>query len=96
MTERREEERKGRPPDGRLERWLVRKLQAGSFRNLPRYRPMGGLDGECPERYAANLLDGLRAAGDCPTDLERIKDDGRAFRSWTEAVLPARSAAASL
>lgn len=71
------------PPRNRLERWLVRKLQGGALRSLPRYQPVGGCE-ECPEHYAQTLLAGLRSAGDDPRTLERLKDDGRAFRSWAE------------
>jgi hypothetical protein len=77
--------RGGNPPRSRLEAWLVRKLQAGGLKALPRYAPPGACGDLCPEQYAAALLDRLRAAAVDPRAFERAKDDGRAFRSWAEA-----------
>jgi hypothetical protein len=79
------------PPRSRLEGWLERKLQAGALRTLPRYYPPRSRQGECAEHYAQTLLAGLRSIRDDALTLERIKDDGRAFRSWTELVLPGAS-----
>ncbi len=76
------------PPRSRLEGWLERKLQAGALRALPRYYPPRGGQAECAEHYAEMLLAGLRTVGGDALTLERVKDDGRAFRSWTELVLP--------
>jgi hypothetical protein len=78
--------KEGAPPN-RLESWLDRKIQAGALKALPRYIPLRGRDGECPEQYARALLTGLRAPGADQQGLERIKGDGRAFRSWAESVL---------
>jgi hypothetical protein len=74
------------PPRSRLERWLQRKIQGGSLRALPGYTPLGDRVPHCPEQYARSLLNRLRTAHD-PWTLERVKDDGRAFRSWAEVVL---------
>ena len=79
------------PPRSRLEGWLERKLQAGALRALPHYYPPRSGQAECAEQYARALLDGLRTVEGDAWTLERIKDDGRAFRSWTELVLPASS-----
>lgn len=77
-----------RPPPSRLESWLARELQGGCLKAMPRYVPHGRRLGRSPERYARELLAALQAAnGDVPV-LERLKDDGRAFRSWTELVTP--------
>jgi hypothetical protein len=73
------------PPRSRLEAWLVRKLQGGGLKSLPRYAPPGVRGDLCPEQYAEVLLDRLRAATVDPRAFERAKDDGRAFRSWAEA-----------
>ena len=75
------------PSRNRLEGWLVRKIQAGVLKTLPRYVPLNGRGG-CPEQYARALLSGLRKLEADANAFERLKDDGRAFRSWTESVLP--------
>ena len=82
--------KKGRdgPPRSRLEGWLERKIQAGSLKRLPRYFPPRGRSGECPDEYARMILEGLQGSPGNSRSLERIKDDGRAFRSWTELVRP--------
>lgn len=79
--------RKGDPPGGRLEGWLRRGVQEGVLAALPPYSPPGGRWDYRPEQYARGLLARLRAAADDPAAIERVKDDGRAFRSWAEAVL---------
>ena len=79
---------RGIPPRNRLEGWLVRKIQAGVLKTLPRYSPLYGRGGECPEQYARALLSGLRKSEGDAHAFERLKDDGRSFRSWTESVLP--------
>ena len=79
------------PPRNRLEGWLLRKIQAGVLRSLPRYCPLHGPVGECPEQYARALLTDLRTFEGDVLAVERLKDDGRAFRSWTESVLPSVS-----
>ncbi|MFO0907034.1 MAG: hypothetical protein U0794_01490 [Isosphaeraceae bacterium] len=71
-------------PTGRLERWLTAMIQGGGFQKLPRYVPLRGRDSQCPEQYAHGLLTALRAKGTDERTLERLKDDGRAFRSWAE------------
>ena len=76
------------PPRTRLEGWLVRKIHAGVLKALPRYCPLHGHGSECPEQYARALLSGLRTVEGDVLAVERLKDDGRAFRSWTESVLP--------
>ena len=78
--------REGEPPPSRLEGWLEREVEAGGLNGLPRYSPPGDRLSHCPEQYARTLLARARAARDFST-LENAKDDGRAFRSWTEAVL---------
>lgn len=70
-------------PASRLERWLVRGLQTGSFEGLPPYHPPRG-GGQRPEQYAERLLAGLSDAALSGWDRERLRDDGRAFRSWAE------------
>ncbi len=77
------------PPRTRLEGWLVRKIHAGVLKALPHYSPLNGQGGESPEQYARALLRGLCTDGGDALAIERLKDDGRAFRSWTESVLPA-------
>ena len=79
--------REGDPPPSRLESWLERKVQGGGLNGLPRYCPPGDRLSHCPEHYARALLSRVHAALLNPSALERVKDDGRAFRSWTEAVL---------
>ena len=79
------------PPRNRLESWLLRKIQAGVLRALPQYYPLHGPGGGCPEQYAQTLLTDLRTSEGDVLALERLKDDGRAFRSWTESVLPSVS-----
>ena len=79
-------------PGSRLERWLVRALQSGRFEGLPAYQPLR--EGhQRPELYAQRLLDGLKDAASDAWEQERLRDDGRAFRSWAEtypaALLPA-------
>ncbi len=80
--------RKEIPPKNRLEGWLARKIQAGVLKALPKYCPLYGRVGQCPEQYARTLLSGLRTFEGDAHAVERLKDDGRAFRSWTETVLP--------
>lgn len=79
-------------PGSRLERWLMRALQSGRFEELPVYQPLR--EGrQRPELYAQRLLDALKNATSNAWEQERLRDDGRAFRSWAEtyppAVLPA-------
>ena len=83
------------PPRTRLEGWLVRKIHAGALKALPRYSPLHGHGSECPEQYARALLSGLRTVEGDVLAIERLKDDGRAFRSWTESVLPVVAVAQS-
>ena len=78
--------RKEGPPRSRLESWLVRKIQSGGLKTLPRYSPLRGREDQCPEQYARTLLAGLRRVESDTTSLERLKDDGRAFRSWAESA----------
>ena len=75
---------KEEPPSDLLERWLVWKLEDGVLKGLPYYRSLRRPGGECPERYARALLEDLRSASIDADARERIKDDGRAFRSWAE------------
>lgn len=81
-------QRKEGPLPNRLDRWLDRKIQGGWLKTLPRYYPLQGRGAQCPDQYARALLTGLRAAEGDPRAMERVKDDGRAFRSWAESVLP--------
>jgi hypothetical protein len=74
------------PPRSRLERWLLRKVQGGALRALPQYAPLGDRLEHCPEQYARALLARMQTAAGDSRALERAKDDGRAFRSWAEAV----------
>jgi hypothetical protein len=76
-----------RPPQSRLESWLVKKLQGGCLATLPSYFPLGSRGGRCPEQYARELLADLRASQCDIKKLERLKDDGRAFRSWAESAV---------
>jgi hypothetical protein len=86
-------ERGQAPPHDRLERWLVRKIQGGGLKSLPGYDPLHGPSGRSAEAYALALLAALRRAqGDLPA-LERLSDDGRAFRSWAERAGHAHVAA---
>ena len=78
--------RKEGPPRSRLESWLVRKIQSGGLKALPRYYPPRGRDDHCPDQYARSLLAGLRRVESDAASLERLKDDGRAFRSWAESA----------
>jgi hypothetical protein len=78
--------KKERPPRCRLEGWLVKKLAGGGLRELPRYYPLGGRGGQCPEQYARALLAALRTADAEDHRHEQLKDDGRAFRSWAESA----------
>lgn len=73
-------------PPTRLEGWLVRKLEGGALKELPRYFPPGGRANHCPEQYARALLFRMRTTADDARAREQVKDDGRAFRSWAEAV----------
>lgn len=75
----------GGPGGGGLELWLVRTLQGGILNDLPRYYPLGDRVGRRPEQYARTLLAALREHGREGRDLERTRDDGRAFRSWAES-----------
>jgi hypothetical protein len=70
-------------PRSRLEAWLVRALQSGHFEGLPSYRPPKGR-GQRPEQYARGLLAGLEDGALGAWEQERLRDDGRAFRSWAE------------
>jgi hypothetical protein len=77
--------RKEGPPRNRLESWLVRKIQGGGLRMLPSFQPINAHAFQCPEQYARTLLAGLRQTHDDSRVAERLKDDGRSFRSWVEA-----------
>ena len=77
--------RKEGPPRNRLESWLVRKIQGGGLRALPKFQPIGAQAFQCPEQYARTLLAGLRQTHDDARAAERLKDDGRSFRSWVES-----------
>jgi hypothetical protein len=81
--------RKESPPRSRLEAWLLREIRGGGLKALPRYEPVRGRGSACPEHYARALLSGLGTAAGDPGRVERLKDDGRAFRSWVESVHPA-------
>lgn len=81
---------KEEPSTDRLERWLVGTLREGVLKGLPRYRPLRGVSGVRPEWYAQMLLDVLRSAETGPGIRERVRDDGRAFRSWAELAPSAR------
>jgi hypothetical protein len=85
MAERVPIPRKEGPSRNRLESWLVRKIQGGGLKALPRFQPMGVNGFQCPEQYARTLLAGLRRTHDDVRATERLKDDGRAFRSWVES-----------
>lgn len=74
-------------PRGRLETWLSRKLQHGHLKDLPLYHPIRGGSGQPPERYARLLLTRLHDTGLASWDRECLRDDGRAFRGWVEAML---------
>jgi hypothetical protein len=74
----------GGPGGGGLELWLIRTIQGGILKDLPPYYPLGERVGRQPEQYARMLLAGLRDHGGEVRDLERTRDDGRAFRSWAE------------
>jgi hypothetical protein len=76
-----------KPPPSRLEGWLMKKLQGGCLKTLPRYFPLGAHGGRCPEQFARDLLVELRASQGNAAELERLKDDGRAFRSWAESAV---------
>jgi hypothetical protein len=76
-----------RPPRNRLAGWLVREIQKGVLKALPLYNPPQGRGGHCPDEYARGLLSGLVEGETDPWALERLKDDGRAFRSWAERGL---------
>ena len=78
--------RKEKPPRSRLESWLMRKIQGGGLTTLPKYYPLGERGDQCPEQYARALLAGLRKADGNFERIERLKDDGRAFRSWAETA----------
>ena len=77
--------RKEGPPRNRLESWLVRKIQGGGLKMLPSFQPINAPAFQCPEQYARTLLAGLRRTEGDARAAERIKDDGRSFRSWVEA-----------
>lgn len=81
-------------PGSRLERWLVRGLKSGCFEELPAYQPLREVC-QRPELYARRLLDGLKEEAVDAWEQERLRDDGRAFRSWAETypavVLPVSS-----
>ena len=79
--------RKEGPPRSRLESWLIRKIQAGGLKSLPRYYSLRGRENHCPEQYARTLLADLRRVESDAATLERLRDDGRAFRSWAESAL---------
>jgi len=70
-------------PRGGLETWLNQELQNGRFEGLPSYRPLRG-GGQRPEQYARLLLAGLKDVELSGWERERLRDDGRAFRSWAE------------
>ncbi len=72
----------GRPKGG-LERWLVQSLQGNRFDELPLYSPLRG-GGQRPEQFARRLLASLKNPELDEWDEERLRDDGRAFRSWAE------------
>lgn len=79
-----------RPPRSRLERWLISALREGGLKSLPTYSSPGLPGGQCPERFAKALLVGLRESEGDHRKRERLKDDGRAFRSWAESAFPDR------
>ncbi|MGE3818644.1 MAG: hypothetical protein AB7I30_04365 [Isosphaeraceae bacterium] len=76
------------PPATRLERWLASALREGGLKALPHYSSPGFPAGQCPERFARALLTGLRDSQGDWRRQERLKDDGRAFRSWAETASP--------
>ena len=78
-------------PRGGLESWLVRKIHTQNLRSLPTYQPLNGRSGQNAEQYARRLLAALRDLEAEPIVRERIRDDGRAFRSWVEAQASAPS-----
>ena len=75
------------PPPSRLEGWLRRKVESGVLKPLPRYSPPGGCGGQCPDHYARSILARISGTGGDPRDMERARDDGRAFRSWAESFM---------
>lgn len=77
-------ERSRGSPIGRLETWLVKVIQGGKLKRLPLYYPLGEQVGRHPEQFARDLLTRLRSVEGHPRALERLRDDGRAFRSWAE------------
>ena len=81
------EKRKESATRNRLESWLIRKIQTGALKSLPRYSPLRGRGAQCPEQYAWTLLAGLCTAGDDIRMRDTVKDDGRAFRSWVESAV---------
>jgi hypothetical protein len=78
--------RSGPSPGSRLELWLVKTIRRGRLKGYPRYYPPRGTVGHNPEQYALRLLGRLRIAQGHPREIERVKDDGRAFRSWAETA----------
>jgi hypothetical protein len=80
--------REGDPPPSRLEVWLSKTIRGGGLRALPVYHPLCARGGQSPELYARMLLAGLRTADADRRRAERLKDDGRAFRSWVESARP--------
>ncbi|MDE2507510.1 MAG: hypothetical protein KGM43_09880 [Planctomycetota bacterium] len=78
-------------PRGGLESWLVRKIHTQNLRSLPSYKPLNGRTGQNAEQYARRLLAALRDLEAEPSVRERTRDDGRAFRSWVEALASAPS-----
>jgi hypothetical protein len=81
--------REAGPPPSRFDGWLLKSIRGGRLKTLPRYFPTGERVGHCPERYARALLAGLRTFEGDRRRIERVRDDGRAFRSWVESVVPA-------
>lgn len=71
---------------GGLELWLARTIQQGILKDLPLYYRLGDRVGRQPEQYARALLGSLRETDGDARTRERTRDDGRAFRSWTEAA----------
>ncbi len=72
----------GGPKRG-LESWLIQSLQLSRFDELPLYRPLRG-GGQRPEQFARRLLASLKNPELNEWERERLRDDGRAFRSWAE------------
>jgi hypothetical protein len=70
---------------GGLENWLILTIQRESLRGFPPYYPLGDRVGRQPDQYARALLASLRNHEEGTLDRERMRDDGRAFRSWAES-----------